>query len=159
VRVPSGQRLLGGWLEERARTGRGPLPGARPRRYFRADAVFANLDVYELLESERYKYAPAGPPTVCCRTVSATCSSTLLVASAHGPTYFASFSYQAKAGRRIAVVAKVEWHPGELYTRVGFIVTNLSRPEERVVASHDKRGTCEQWSKEGKNAIKWTRLS
>src|SRR5262245_3690393 len=28
---------------------------------------------------------------------------------------------------------KVEWHPGELYPRVGFIVTNLSRPAERVV--------------------------
>ena len=26
------------------------------------------------------------------------------------------------------VVAKVEWHPGELYPRVGFIVTNMARP-------------------------------
>ncbi len=33
------------------------------------------------------------------------------------------------------VIAKVEWHPGELYPRVGFIVTNMSRPAERVVAS------------------------
>ena len=57
------------------------------------------------------------------------------------------------------MVAKVEWHPGELYPRVGFIVTNLSRPAERVVAFYNKRGTCEQWIKEGKNAIKWTRLS
>ena len=57
------------------------------------------------------------------------------------------------------VVAKVEWHPGELYPRVGFIVTNMSRPAERVVAFYNKRGTCEQWIKEGKNAIKWTRLS
>jgi hypothetical protein len=32
------------------------------------------------------------------------------------------------------VVAKVEWHPGELYARDGFIVTNLARPAERVVA-------------------------
>jgi hypothetical protein len=32
------------------------------------------------------------------------------------------------------VIAKVEWHPGELYPRIGFIVTNLSRPAERVVA-------------------------
>ncbi len=30
------------------------------------------------------------------------------------------------------VVAKVEWHPGELYPPVGFIVTNLSRPAARV---------------------------
>jgi hypothetical protein len=57
------------------------------------------------------------------------------------------------------VVAKVEWHPGELIPRVGFIVTNMSRPAERVVAFYNKRGTCEQWIKEGKGAVKWTRLS
>jgi hypothetical protein len=50
------------------------------------------------------------------------------------------------------VVAKVEWHPGELYPRVGFNVTNMSRPAERVVAFYNKRGTCEQWIKEGKAA-------
>ena len=53
----------------------------------------------------------------------------------------------------------MEWHSGELYPRVGFIVTNLSRPAERVVAFYNQRGTAEQWIKEGKNAIKWTRLS
>ena len=57
------------------------------------------------------------------------------------------------------MIAKVEWHPGELYPRVGFIVTNLSRRAERVVAFYNKRGTCERWIKEGKGAIRWTRLS
>jgi hypothetical protein len=38
-------------------------------------------------------------------------------------------------------------------------VTNLSRPAERVVAFYNQRGTAEQWIKEGKNAINWTRLS
>jgi hypothetical protein len=38
-------------------------------------------------------------------------------------------------------------------------VTNKSRPAEREVAFYNKRGTCEQWIKEGKGAIKWTRLS
>jgi hypothetical protein len=47
----------------------------------------------------------------------------------------------------------------ELYPRVGFIVTNLGRPTERVVAFYNQRGTAEQWIKEGKGAIKWTRLS
>ena len=56
-------------------------------------------------------------------------------------------------------IAKVEWHPSELVPRVGFIVTNMSRPAERVVAIYNKRGTCEQWIKEGKGVIKWTRLS
>ena len=56
-------------------------------------------------------------------------------------------------------MAKVEWHPGELYPRVGFILTNLARPAERVVAFYNQRGTAENWIKEGKGAIKWTRLS
>ena len=45
------------------------------------------------------------------------------------------------------VVAKVEWHPGELYPRVGFLVTNLCRPPERVVAFYNGRGTAKQWIK------------
>jgi hypothetical protein len=74
--------------------------------------------------------------------------------------YYASFSYQAQSWKKPRrVVAKVEWHPGELYPRVGFIVTNLARPAERVVAFYNQRGTCEQWIKEGKAAIRWTRLS
>ena len=57
------------------------------------------------------------------------------------------------------MVAKVEWHPGELYPRVGFVVTNMTRPVERVVMFYNHRGTAEQWIKEGKNAVNWTRLS
>ena len=78
----------------------------------------------------------------------------------HVRRYYASFSYQAGSwNRKRRVVAKVEWHPGELYPRVGFIVTNLSRPAERVVAFYNHRGTAEPYIKEGKHAIKWTRHS
>src|SRR5262249_7675603 len=78
----------------------------------------------------------------------------------HACRFHANFSYQAGTWTKPRrVIAKVEWHPEELYPRVGFIVTNLSRPAERVVAFYNKRGTCEQWIKEGKGAIKWTRLS
>jgi hypothetical protein len=74
--------------------------------------------------------------------------------------YYASFSYQAQSWNRSRhVVAKVEWHPGELYPRVGFIVSNLPRSPEGIVAFYNQRGTCERHIKEGKNAIKWTRLS
>ena len=73
---------------------------------------------------------------------------------------YANFTYQAGSWTKPRrVVAKVEWHPGELYPRVGFIVTNMARPAENVVAFYNKRGTCEQWIKEGKGAIRWTRLS
>ncbi len=46
-----------------------------------------------------------------------------------------------------------------MHPRVGFIVTNLSRPAARVTKFYNGRGTAEQWIKEGKNAINWTRLS
>jgi hypothetical protein len=74
--------------------------------------------------------------------------------------FYASFRYQAKSwecARR--VVAKVEWHAGELFPRVGFIVTNLKWRSQRVVRFYNARGTAEQWITEGKNAVKWTRLS
>ena len=105
---------------------------------------------------------PSGcPPTRCCKRAIAH----LLKRPVGRPPkdvrrYHASFSYQAGTwDKPRRVVAKVEWHPGELYPRVGFIVTNLGRPAERVVAFYNQRGTAEQWIKEGKNAIRWTRLS
>jgi hypothetical protein len=74
--------------------------------------------------------------------------------------YYTSFSYQAQSWNKPRrVVAKVEWHPGALYPRVGFIVSNLARSAERVVALYNQRGTVERWIKEDKGAIKWTRLS
>jgi hypothetical protein len=70
---------------------------------------------------------------------------------------YKGFLYQAaswKTARR--VVAKVEFHFGELFPRVGFIVTNLD--SRVVVRFYNKRGTAKQWIKEGKQAVKMTRL-
>ena len=53
----------------------------------------------------------------------------------------------------------MEWHRGELLPRVGFIVTNMSAGPEGVVHFYNGRGTAEQWIKEGKYALNWTRLS
>jgi hypothetical protein len=78
----------------------------------------------------------------------------------HVRRFHANFTYQAESWTKPRrVIAKVEWHPGELVPRVGFTVTNLSRPAERVAAFYNQRGTAEQWIKEGKGAIKWTRPS
>ena len=131
------------------------------RRYFRGDAAFALPDLYEFLEAENYKYVIR----LKANKVLQDCIAHLLTRPVGRPPnhvrrYYANFSYQAKSwGRKRRVVAKVEWHPGELYPRVGFIVTNLSRPAKRVVAFYNHRGTAEQYIKEGKYAIKWTRLS
>ncbi len=131
------------------------------RRFFRADAAFANPEVYEFLEAEGYKYTIRLPAN---QVLQQRVAHLLKRPVGRPPNevrrYYASFSYQAqswKTPRR--VVAKIEWHPGQLYPTVGFIVTNLSRPAERVVAFYNGRGTAEQWIKEGKNATKWTRLS
>ena len=58
----------------------------------------------------------------------------------HVRRYYASFGCQDKSWDKARrVVAKVEWHPGELFRRIGFIVTNLSRPAERAVMSTAER--------------------
>ncbi|MCQ4191067.1 IS1380 family transposase [Methylocystis suflitae] len=131
------------------------------RIHFRGDAGFANPDIYAYLEAEGVKYAIRLPTN---RILQERIAHLLTRPVGRPPNevrrFYASFSYQARSWtnpRR--VVAKVEWHVGELYPRVGFIVTNLARRAENVVAFYNKRGTCEQNIKEGKGAINWTRLS
>ena len=73
---------------------------------------------------------------------------------------YKSFRYQAESWSKARrMVAKVEHHQGELFPRVGFIVTSMSLPSRSVVRFYNKRGTAEQWIKEGKQATHWTRLS
>ena len=135
--------------------------GRNLRRYFRADAAFANPELYEYLEAEGFEYAirlPANDALL--RDIEPMLTRPVGRPSNAPVVWYAGFLYQAKSwdGAR-RVVAKVEWHNGELFPRVGFIVTNLSRPAKRVVRFYNQRGTAEQWIKEGKNAVKWTRLS
>ena len=46
-----------------------------------------------------------------------------------------------------------------MFPRINFVVTNLNWSAKRVVRFYNKRGTAEQWIKEGKYAVNWTRLS
>src|SRR6516165_1523244 len=135
--------------------------GKLSRIYFRADAAFAMPEVYEFQEAERIKYAIRLPANrVLQDRIGYLLKRPVGRPAHHVRRCHASFSYQAGSwSKPRRVIAKVEWHPEELYPRVGFIVTNMSRPAERVVAFYNQRGTCEQWIKEGKGAIKWTRLS
>ena len=43
------------------------------------------------------------------------------------------------------MIAKVEHHLGELFPRVGFIVTTLTGTNRAVVHFYNQRGTAEQW--------------
>jgi hypothetical protein len=126
--------------------------GTLKRLYFRGDAAFANPEIYEFLEAEGMDYAIRLPANrvlqdrigyLLKRPVGAT--------AARGAPLLRQFPLsgaELKKPRR--VVAKLEWHPGELYPRVGFIVTNLARPAERVVGFYNQRGTAEQWIKESR---------
>ena len=131
------------------------------RRFFRGDAGYANPGIYEFLEAEGYKYTiPLPANAVLQESISRFLKRPVGRPRHEVRRYYGSFSYQAGSwAKSRRVVAKVEWHPGELYPRVGFIVTNMTRPAERVVAFYNHRGTAEQWIKEGKNAVTWTRLS
>jgi len=131
------------------------------RRFFRGDAAFARPELYEYLEAEGYLYAIRLPANnVLEREIEPFLTRPVGRPPNRPIIWHHEFLYQAASWdtpRR--VVAKIEWHKGELFPRVGFIVTNLWRSAWRVVQFYNGRGTAEQWIKEGKNAVKWTRLS
>jgi len=130
-------------------------------RFFRGDAAFANPNIYRYLEAEHYFYAirlkgnqilDDKVKNLLTRPVGRPPKKPIVI--------YHSFRYQAaswKISRR--VVAKIEWHMGELFPRVNYIVTNLRWKSSNVVKFYNKRGTAEQWIKEGKYALNWTRLS
>ena len=128
---------------------------------FRADAAFAKPEVYEALEEHGVHYAIRIPAN---KSLELEIEDILFRPrgrpSRKPLVRYKSFRYQAESWttpRRI--VAKVEHHQGELFPRVGFIVTNMVLPSRSVVRFYNKRGTAEQWIKEGKQATHWTRLS
>src|ERR671919_1245857 len=128
--------------------------------YFRADAAFANPEIYELLEGENIRYVMRLPGQVLQERIGYLLKRPVGRPPKKPIVSYANFRYQAKGWTKARrVVAKVEWHQGELYPRVGFIVTNLARPAKWVVKFYNRRGTAEQHIKEVKNAIRWTRLS
>jgi len=128
---------------------------------FRADAAFAKPEIYEALEERNVKYAIRIPSNENLERDIGELLTRPVGRPTHKPVVrYKSFLYQAenwKTARR--VVVKVEFHLGELFPRVGFIVTNLTLPSRAVVRFYNKRGTAEQWIKEGKQAVKMTRLS
>jgi len=130
-------------------------------KYFRGDSAFALPKLLRLLEKEGFRYAirlKANP--VLERKVAHLLKRPMGRPSHKPKKFYASFRYRAGSwdqDRR--VVAKVEWHAGELFPRVGFLVTNLKWHSKKVVRFYNRRGTAEQWIKEGKNAVKWTKLS
>jgi len=98
------------------------------KRLFRGDAVFANPDLYSYLEEENFSYAiRLKSNAILQKHISPLLTRPVGRPSRAPKVFYASFQYQAASWQRARrVVAKVEWHAGELFARVGFIVTNLN---------------------------------
>jgi len=128
---------------------------------FRADAAFAKPEIYEALEERGVKYAIRLPANDCLERDIAELLTRPVGRPSHKPVVrYQGFLYQAESWTKARrVVAKVEFHCGELFPRVGFIVTNLDTDSRAVVRFYNKRATAEQWIKPGKQAVKMTRLS
>ena len=130
------------------------------RLLFRGDAAFAKPELYEYLEQGKIGYAIRLPANqVIQEQIQPLLERPTEWPSREPIVSYHDFAYQAQSWHLPRRVAKVEWHQGELFPRVGFIVTNLSYPPKGIVRFYNGRGTAEQWIKEGKYALNWTRLS
>jgi hypothetical protein len=131
------------------------------RVLFRGDAGFAKPEIYEFLEARGVGYAIRLPSN---GILQGHFDHLLKRPEGELPARpivrYHEFTYPAGSwDRPRRVVAKVEWYRGELLPRWGFIVTNLGYPPKGVTRFYNGRGTAEQWIKDGKYALNWTRLS
>ena len=107
-------------------------------KFFRGDAAFALPKLMRLLEDEGYWYAIRIKANAVLEREIEHLLTRPVGRPSHKPkVFYHSFQYQAKSWQRARrVVAKIEWHAGELFPRVGFIVTNLTwRSQERGASS------------------------
>ena len=114
---------------------------------FRGDAAFAKPELYEALDARDVQYAIRLPANHNLHRNITELLTRPVGRPSHKPVFrFKSFLYQAASWtitRR--VMAKVEFHCGELFPRVGFIVTNLGTSSRAVVRFYNKRGTVAGW--------------
>ena len=130
-------------------------------KFFRGDAAFAKPALFRLLEAESFHYVIRLKANPVLQEKIAPFIRRPVGRTSHQPKVFhVAFRYQAQSWKQARrVVVRIAWHAGELFARVGFVVTNLAWSPERVMCFYDQRGTAEQWIKAGKQALKWTKLS
>ena len=68
--------------------------------------------------------------------------------------------YQAQTwDKERRVVAKIEWHDGEVFPRIGLMVTNSKLSAGKVVRVYNGRDEVENLINEGKNTLLWDKTS
>ena len=130
--------------------------------WFRGDAAFAKPEIYEYCEEERITYFIRLPVNENLdRLVAPHLSRPVGRPPKSGvQVKIVDLDYQAKSwSRPRRVVAKIEWHRGELFPRIGFVVTNSRLPADMVIKVYNGRGNVENRIKEGKNTLRWDKTS
>ena len=114
-------------------------------KFFRGDAAFAGPKLLRLLEQEGFRYAiRIKANAVLERKIAGWLKRPVGRPSRQPKVFYYNVRYRAgswECARR--VVVKIAWHAGELFPRVGFIVTNLKWHAKKVVRFYNARGTAE----------------
>jgi hypothetical protein len=127
--------------------------------WLRGDAAFAQPVVYEYRERERITYFIRLPEN---QVLNRAIESHLTRPVGRPPKSGAQiklvdFRYQAKTWNRARrVIAKIEWHVGELFPRIGFIETHSRLTAVKVVKVYND---AENRIKEGKNTLRRDKTS
>jgi hypothetical protein len=132
------------------------------RFWLRADAAFGKPEIYDYCETNRITYF--------IRLKSNQVLQELIEPDLRRPVgrppksgiqvRVIDFYYQAGSwAKPRRVVCKIEWHEGELFPRVGFIVTNSRLKATKVVKVYNGRAEIENRIKEGKNTLRWDKTS
>jgi hypothetical protein len=130
--------------------------------WFRGDAAFAKPEIYEYCEEQRLTYFIRLPGN---ENLDRLVAPHLRRPVGRPPkngiqVKIVDLRYQAKSwSRPRRVVAKIEWHRGELFPRIGFVVTSSRLPAGRVIKVYNGRAEIENRIKEGKNTLRWDKTS
>jgi len=130
--------------------------------WLRGDAAFASPDIYEYCESNRITYFIR----IRANSILNNLIRPHLTRSRGRPprsgiqVKYVELDYQARSwSKSRMVVAKIEWHFGELLPRYNFVVTNSRLPAAKVVKVYNGRANIENRIKEGKNTLRWDKTS
>jgi hypothetical protein len=130
--------------------------------WLRGDAAFANPETYEYCEEHRITYFIRLPGNaILMRLLEPYLNRPVGRPPKSGiQVKVVDLQYQAKSWHKHRrVVAKIEWHRGELFPRIGFVVTNSRLPAGKVIKVYNGRGDVENRIKEGKNTLRWDKTS
>jgi hypothetical protein len=136
--------------------------GRFKRFWLRADAAFGKPEIYEYCEEKRITYFV--------RLKSNNSLTVLIEPHLKRPagrppksgiqTKLIDFYYQAGSwDRPRRVICRIEWHEGELFPRMRFIVTNSRLAAGKVLKVYNGRAEIENRIKEGKNTLRWDKTS